>query len=315
MSHHNGAILTAFLAVFIAFTGSKFWRITCFFIHQLLLPKSDAAQDGLYHQRQAILRNATDEKIGFLTFCRILWAWRRRAHQPFNRMIPAIGISLIITVGFILASIFSSRISSSMGNEVLIASPDCGIAIPNPNSSALPTAKQSLAIYDPWISQRLTSYANYAQRCYLDSSGADSTGKDSCTPFVKRKLSSTINRNASCPFDERICRNQDGNIMIDTGYLDSQAELGLNTPADLRFKFRKTLQCAPLKSENYQKIDYYSQDKPYMQYFYGTSQTPLSNRTLNLPLPPFTHEVEQMSAEEMFNRYRGIGRATEYSIS
>ena len=41
LDHHNGALLTAFLAVFIAFAGSRLWRIVCFVIHWTFLSKME----------------------------------------------------------------------------------------------------------------------------------------------------------------------------------------------------------------------------------------------------------------------------------
>lgn len=34
LSHRNGAFLTAFLALFVTFVGTCFWRITKFALHQ-----------------------------------------------------------------------------------------------------------------------------------------------------------------------------------------------------------------------------------------------------------------------------------------
>lgn len=297
LTHRNGALLTAFLAIFITFAGSRLWRIVCFAIYQLLLSKSSKSglsQDGLYHQCQAILRNTTDEKIGLLNLCRVLQAWRHRAHRPIIRILPIIGLSLLITALFALASVFSSRISSKMGNEVLLSSTDCGRDLINNTNT---TATQDAMIYRPWSVERMTSYANYAQRCYSDSSYTDSEGRSSCNLYIKRNFSSTVDRNASCPFQEKICRHEYDNIKIDTGYLDSQADLGLNTPTDLRFKFRRVLQCAPLKSKGYQQPAFYSPDKPYVRYFYGLKKGPESNGTAQAL--SFTHEVEQQSAKEL----------------
>lgn len=306
LTHRNGALLTAFLAVFVTFTGSRLWRILCFISYQLLQSHPSNPQDGLYHQRQAVLRNASDEKTGFLSLFYILLAWRQRAQKPLNRMLPIIGLSLLISITLMLASIFSSRISLSMGNEVLIASPNCGV--PFSNSSVHPTAEQYAEIRNAWFAERITSHANYAQRCYSDSS-EDSAETSSCTPFVKRKLASTFDRNASCPFKEQICRNKSGNLRIDTGYFSSQ-DLGLNLPISLAFKFRKILQCAPLESENYRKIAFYSQEKPYMQYFYGPSRIGSVNR----PAPSFTYEIEQKSAEELTWRRLQTSPNADYSI-
>lgn len=301
LTHHDGALLTAFLAVFIAFTGSKIWRIVCFSLFQLLKARPGIAQDGLYHQRQAVLRNATDEKIGLVSLFRVLLAWRRRAYRPFFRMIPMVTLSLLIVIVIAVASLFSSRISSVMGNEVLISSPNCGV--PDSDASVHTTYGQASTIFRPWLTEQLTSWANYAQRCYPSTALSSSASRNSCVPTVKTSLSSSIDYNASCPFDERLCRDKVGNIKIDSGYIDSQ-DLGLNLPINLRFSFRKLLQCAPLMSENYQKTVYYSQEKPYTRYYYGAQIQ---------PAVPFTYEVDQQSAEELAWQ-NGSSTLPEYGI-
>ncbi|KAL9116076.1 MAG: hypothetical protein Q9227_000445 [Pyrenula ochraceoflavens] len=292
LTHRDGALLTAFLAIFITFTGSKFWRIVCFAMYRLFLSRPNAAQDGLYHQRQAVLRNANDEKTGFLSLARILLAWRKRAHRPITRLLPLLGTSLAIFVCFAMASIFASRISS--GNEVLISSPNCGV--PNGTSSDPTTPRLVEAVFNTWSAERVNSNANYAQRCYssTDRNSSTEAENDGCTPFVKKQLNSIIDRNATCPFHPNICRNYYGNIRLDTGYLNAQRDIGLNLPSDLDFTLRKVSQCAPLKTKQYQRSAPYSSDKNYTQYFYGPR---IAARNVD-----FTYQVDEISADEVYWR-------------
>ena len=288
LSHRNGALLTAFLALFVTFTGSRLWRIICFFLHQLLLSRA-TPQDGLYHQRQVILRNSIDEKATFLSLVRILWAWRSRSIRPCFRVLPLVVFSAFIAAAFALSSIFSSKISSSMGNEVLLSSSQCGTFSQNTLISAQAEDELLANVFNPWLSERISLYANYAQRCYIN----DTNAGDCRGPYVKEYLPSIVDRNASCPFADKICRNAQGNLKIDTGYLNSQTDLGFNTPSDLQFNLRILTHCAPLESEGYKKIVNYSNDKPYSQYFYG----PQSSHT-HQNQSFFTYEMPQQSIEE-----------------
>ncbi|KAL1641072.1 hypothetical protein SLS58_006344 [Diplodia intermedia] len=61
-------------------------------------------------------------------------------------------------------------------------------------------------------------------------------------------------RNASCPFHDDICRSQNGNLYIDTGYIDTHKDLGINAPPDHRFQYRQTTHCAPLRTDGYRDI-------------------------------------------------------------
>lgn len=285
LNHRNGALLTAFLALFITFTGSRFWRIACFVLHQVSSSHS-GPQDGLYHQCQATLRNSIDEKNAFVKFSCILWTWRSKASRPFSRALPLVIFSAFITALLTFGTLFSSKLGSSMGSEVLISSSQCGTIMMYSETS---TALLQASVYNPWLSQRTISYSNYAQRCYTNTSKAG----DCRGPFVKKALPSVVDRNASCPFKNNICRNSTGNIKIDTGYLNSQAELGLNTPLESQFALRVLTQCAPLKAEGYKKIVHYSDDKLYTQYFYGSrfGNVTEDNRT-------FTYQMEQQSINQ-----------------
>lgn len=290
LSHRNGALLTAFLALFVTFVGSRLWRIFCLILHQIF--HTDLPRDGLHHQRQAILRNSTDEQTGLINLFRILWAWRRRAEKPFRRLLPVIIFASLATAGLSVGSIFSAKISSLMGNEVLLSSSNCG-KIGAFNSSAespQETAEQLDTIYNPWIAERISSAASFVQTCYTG-------GSENCGPRIKKRLLSTVNKNASCPFQQQICRHLTGNIRLDSGYINTQADLGINTPIDLQINFRTITHCAPLKTKGYTRSVEYSTDKPYIQYLYG----PITSSDLSnfVNLSSYTHMAEQQSAEEI----------------
>lgn len=256
----------------------------------MFLTKSTIPQDGLYHQRQAILRNATDGASGSIKLLQSLWTWRLKANHPLSRVAPVVLFSISITAALTAASLLSSKISSVMGNEVLISSPRCGLPVYTPGLSPVkPTTAQGLNILNPWFAEKITSYANYAQKCYLSPST-----QDACTPFVQKKVSSSVDHNASCPFEESICRHKNGNIYLDSGYLNSQTDLGINGPVDFQFSLRIITQCAPVFTSNHEEIVQYSKDKPYVRYFLGP-RTALDFGEVDL----HTYEVEQQSADEL----------------
>lgn len=256
LDSRQGTFLTAFLAVFVTFVGNRLWKIMCFGLHQYF--SSKRAEDGLYHQRQMILRNSANEMNSLGNFLSVLAAWRQKADSPFYRMLPLIGLSMSCVSAFTVASIFSSKISSAMGNEVLISSPSCGIVSENTEDS-----QKLQTIFSPWGSRQMGSAANYAQKCYSNAS------VDGCGPFIRRQLPTTVDRNASCPFKGGLCRNNAGNIKLDTGLFNSHTDLGLNAPQSLRFTMRIVNHCAPLISEGHKKVFNYSNDMSYVRYFYG----------------------------------------------
>lgn len=79
-----------------------------------------------------------------------------------------------------------------------------------------------------------------------------------------------------CPFGGDICSINNA-VSLDTGYLNTQKDLGINAPDADSIDFRKTTTCAPLKSHGYSSnvvVGNNQNDLPpayqnYTGYFYG----------------------------------------------
>ncbi|KAL1616591.1 hypothetical protein SLS54_008326 [Diplodia seriata] len=242
LSRRDGALLIAFTAFFITIVSTAFWRISCFAFHTLFSTAS--ARDGLHHQRQALLRNSANGASGLCSLLLVLWSWRsgqNEAKHAYSRLLPLIAYTTITILAFAIASGFSSTISSGMGNEVLISSPRCGISSSSDNDTFF-------NIMNAYIAQGAATSFIYAQQCYTNTS----SNPASCGTYVKQRLPATVERNASCPFDADMCVTPDANIRIDSGLLDTNDDLGINTPPSLRFQFRQTLECAPLNTTKYE---------------------------------------------------------------
>lgn len=70
LTQRNGGFLIAFIALYVTVTGGRFWTIVAFIAH--ILQSSDTVRDGIYHQRQAILRNTNSSVLGLWKMFR-LW--------------------------------------------------------------------------------------------------------------------------------------------------------------------------------------------------------------------------------------------------
>lgn len=175
MSRQNGGLLTAFLALLVGAAGTSFWKIGCFFIHRYFSSK-DAA-DALYHQRQAILRNASNSQSGLVTLFQTCWARRRNSFASFWRFLPSIVFAISTFLGFVIAGIFSSAVATSMGQEVLLKNPNCGYLGLN-----LDDIDQWM-IWNPYLTKSTASSLNYAQRCYVKNANP----RD-CAVFIRPSL-------------------------------------------------------------------------------------------------------------------------------
>lgn len=296
LSHRNGALLIAFLAIFVTTAGTSFWRIVCFAVHQL--GSSRMPKDGLYHQRQAILRNAANEASGISALFRLYWAWRGRARDSLRRMLPLLCLNLIIMSIFAGAGILSSKLGQ-MGDEVLISSPACGLL--DLSAPSLMNNTSIDTILDPYEERRMSYYADYAQSCYSDFSSRIGN----CGPYVKSHISSLIEPNASCPFHTSMCRRNHGNIKIEST-LDFTSDLGLNLPPQLQSSIRLVNSCAPLVTKGYTQDYKFSETETYTRFFYGPSGVGVSQSR------EYTYQCEQRSWDKFF--FETFHGSTDYSI-
>ena len=230
----TGAILIAFLALFIQFTGSRLWGILRFTIHQIKVIKRP--QDGLHQQQQVILRNFSPADAA-RSLIQVGWAWRSKIPNSMTRLLPLTLVALVFWIAFLLAAILSAAASTSQGDEVLISSPYCGHL-----NFAITNLTTITNFYTDYETKSTSDSISYARSCYP----SDSTGRtwQDCSTFPIPRLPTT-RRNASCPFDMGICRAPP--IQLDTGLMDSDLAFGINAPPENRIAFRKVTTCAPIE--------------------------------------------------------------------
>lgn len=125
LTQEDATILIAFLSFYVSLVGSRILFIIRLIFHFVL--SSPCPNDGLHNQRQAILRNSSSAVDSVTMLARVAWAWRGRAREVWARITPVLLFFMLWFIGLSLAAIFSSQISTAMGHEVLIASPNCGI--------------------------------------------------------------------------------------------------------------------------------------------------------------------------------------------
>jgi hypothetical protein len=235
LSRGTGDILIAFTAMFVGFVGCRFWRIVCQVVYYLY--STAEPQGPVHHQRQVILRNASTPESALSYFLHMVYAWKKKKKSLLS-LLPVILLAIGCFSLSTLAGIFSSYTSSSAGDEVLIDAANCGMLRRNG-----PDFWAGLAHLTPLIYNAL----DHALRCY---SGNPSIGI-SCRTFIHDRTKTFIDEHASCPFDDRICRSNASNLILDSGYINSHSDLGVNSPTKYRVLSRERLHCAPLVTEGY----------------------------------------------------------------
>ncbi|KAF2660683.1 hypothetical protein K491DRAFT_774588 [Lophiostoma macrostomum CBS 122681] len=306
LTRQDGGLLIAFLAIFLGAAGRSFWRISCFFIHRLL--STSAAEDALYHQRQAILRNSDTAFDGFWRLLETSYGWRKRDARPFRRLLPLCAYAFVIALCFAVAGIFSSRVTTDTVSEVLLTGKNCA----SMGLNDLTNLSYYGTVWAPYNTQRVMSSLNYVNQCYRNGS----ENSDECHLFIKPQIPSTVITNASCPFASEVCRTQDANIIVDTGYIDSHEHLGINSPPQERFQIRSKYQCAPIVTEGFNEL-VNSTEIPGLtlrRYFYGGMSG--NNFTYEVPTREYSplnydNYTWWMSARPEY----GIGISAQYSVT
>ena len=169
-------------------------------------------------------------------------------------------------VAFAAASLFSSRISGTMGAQVLLSGSNCSVR-DFPRDVAPDTD-----IYQTYFvrqqRQRAVSIenaANYALQCYSDN-GARQLD---CGTFITKRLPIKQNMTAPCPFAPEVCKSPDKNLILDTGYLSSHEHFGINAPPRDRFAYRKLMHCAPMITAGHTRSFNTSNITSWTNYNYG----------------------------------------------
>lgn len=295
-SRANGNYILSFTAFFISLVSVRCWRILCFLIHSRL--STPIPRDALHHQRQAILRNSGSATSDLWTLVLVVWVWRRTAVRLLARMMPLIGTATFCAIAFTIAGGFSSQISTGISNEALLDGSNCGITTVGTDISSI--TSDVAAFY---VANQALNANNYAQQCY----SANTSHTFDCTSFVNPTLPSTVDYNAPCPFEQGICRSENANIRLDTGYIDTSKHLGINAPANERILFRSIFDCAPLETRNHSENVTLPGGGNYTRYSYGQGISYAANFTYEAPI--FTPEYNQASIEPFSGRGREFALA------
>ncbi|KAK9415840.1 hypothetical protein SUNI508_10140 [Seiridium unicorne] len=261
--------------------SSSLIPVQCYSTHE--------SRDTVHHQRQVVLRNSQNAESALFEVLALLWAWRKARFRRITSLMPLLIFSITYITAFTAAGGFSSTISTSIGDEVLLQSDYCGPLITN---GTIDTE----AVISRLNSESLNNAANYVQQCYGHDPDQSSTTA-ACDRFVVSSLPTSVaNYTAECPFERRICRSPQSTLRLDTGYLDSNDDLGLNAPGDERFAYRYVLHCAPLQIAGYTShVTDNGTGTGWDRYHYANKTTgPNDNRTQTFD---YLYEIEDLATQ------------------
>jgi hypothetical protein len=125
----------------------------------------------------------------------------------------------------------------------LIKSNQCGIL--DANGVPIRTLDLLSVLFN--ANSQVTTASTYAQTCY-----GPPTSSIQYSLYVKEQLEWTTNSNAICPCGEDLCILKETKpIQLDTGLIDSQSDLGINTAPENRVSDRTVSTRAPIHTEGF----------------------------------------------------------------
>ncbi|KAK6712240.1 hypothetical protein SNK05_006694 [Fusarium graminearum] len=266
LSSRDSSLLLAFIAAFVTVVAIRLWLIIAFTAHQLAA--AGGKHDGLYYQRQVILRNVKSAPAAAWLFLQQAWHWRGIAGSSFSRTLPLALFCIIYSVGFAILAVFSSQISDSASAYRLLRSPSCGFQIPSEEYQKATFDNQRAALY--------------SKECYSN------TSSPVCNMLPTRELE-WASSSVDCPFGGKVCLDTPA-FKMESRMIDTHYDLGLNNPPKNRLKYKRETICSPLNTGdgftqyiNGSEADSLGwQDNVLIRYLYGGN---LNDLTLMLIAP------------------------------
>lgn len=248
-------VLVGFFTVLITIIGRCLWRTIAFVVHQV--NSSSKPQLGSHHQLQLMLRNTESSASVISHLSRIAWAHRHGGSKVYCKSVVLLLFASLYALIFALGGGFSITIIAARDPSVLTIDRHCGwvqeatyLNPPEPtpdNSYSIPREKlyEHMNIITVMLRKALRRSASHSRSCY----GHFGEKSTACNNFVQPSLPFIVNRNVTCPFNEKACNGPA--ISLDTGKLRSDIHLGVNTRPEDALSVRKVLTCVPLAGEKY----------------------------------------------------------------
>jgi hypothetical protein len=248
VEHLNGAliltledkyagVLSSALVVFVGIAATQTWNIVRFGLHQV--QAMSQVQDGYYQQMQVVLRNGTSYTATSWLALRLAWAWKERlgGMTAWRRGSPLLIISVLCFTGFYSAQLFTSMIWTTAGDRFLVQNGACGRLHADEGSM------DSLLLLNRYWIGRIEEASIYERQCY---SSPSNSGR--CEKLPIPRLAWTM-QDSACPFtDPNLCADDAVAVRMDTGYINSNSDLGVNARSEDSIVYRKVVTCSPLKT-------------------------------------------------------------------
>ncbi|KAK5050013.1 hypothetical protein LTR84_004132 [Exophiala bonariae] len=248
----EAVIFTNCMALFVTLFGAQLWTIVRYTLHQMSSPNEPNISTPHLNKQQVILRNASSGVSTARLMLKLAWKSRRSTGKRSKRAWSIGLIAILYAVLVMVIELFSSKaIGVSQingGDPVLSRSRHCGIwndtyygIVVDQSYTTEKELGLSVQYYANVASEVQLSY-EYAQECYM-STPVNNQKSSTCSTMKKAKIPWQA-AEGPCPFAENLCQSDSKALVLDTGYIDSYNDLGINAEPKDRLKYRRITSCA-----------------------------------------------------------------------
>lgn len=238
-------LVVALLAILSSLGTAHMWNIATFLIHQLRY--TERPSYVVLQQQQALLRTQPSPSSFVVDSLKLCWSWKRKHGAGFLMVhsMPLALLGLLFAAATVVAGIFSSYVISSVGIEVLVDSPGCGLANLH-NMSRTKDTERFGAILGSYVRTVKVTGVSLAKACY----GNNTEYSRSCDVFTKSRIIFNASRD-SCLWNATLCRpDTTPALTLDSGLVDMRSAFGFNLPPGSGVKYRTKATCAVLPTEH-----------------------------------------------------------------
>lgn len=208
------------------------------------------------------MRNSAQDSNTIVELFKLGYAWGRKSEKNIKRVCRLSFIAIVHFALFHAAALMSSAIYSTT-DEVLVRSNYCKV---------FPAGAPDTALDNAWnMKERATARwaLDWSRTCWNDD--IDQTSQCAILASPNFRNQQRVYTDQPCPFSPDLCLDPEaGAITIDSGKVNTNRDLGLNSRKGSSIDYRRVTTCAPLRTQEYswQQAGYLDGDE-IMVYNYG----------------------------------------------
>ncbi|KAF2163547.1 hypothetical protein M409DRAFT_26160 [Zasmidium cellare ATCC 36951] len=241
--------LEAALVTFVHLVAAATWPIWRFILYSI---RQNSTQDVFHAQRQVAIRNSNTAANAAGQMLKMMFGWRKYKVHSFARNFIYLVVCVAVFILWTICGLYAPYIYTRTSPDVLLAGSElCGW--PSTPGGATGESLEMFTLNEAAMVDGMRAADAYVQQCY-GKNGSDVATK--CNAYPHRSLNFTTS-DGECPFGNNgeVCVSVNSTVMrVDTGYLDSSRDFGVNLGHENTIQYRKVSTCSPIHTAGFVNI-------------------------------------------------------------